>query len=247
MAIMIRIIICSVALSLVSCATQAQLPTSPTNATMRTIEVTGKSTEEIEPDKIIFTIAMQEYWEEEFQEGTKYEDYRTKVDIEKIENNVVDELKAQGIKMDQITLQRAGNYWRQQGKDFLISKTLEIKIKTAKEANHLTNVLKTRGIQSMNIREMKHSQLEDYQLATKANAIKAAQLKAQKMVEALGQDLGKVISIIELDRYAGVTPKLYANARSADMMSAEAAGGVEYENFQKIKISEEVRVIFEIK
>ena len=58
----------------------------------RYIEVTGSAELEVEADEIIFAITYSEYWLEEFQLGTKYEDYRTKYPMEKIEEQLLSTL-----------------------------------------------------------------------------------------------------------------------------------------------------------
>lgn len=180
-----------------------------------------------------------------FEEDKEYKDYKTKVDIITIENDVVKELKSLGIGIDQLTLDRAGNYWRQQGKDFLVNKVIEIKLDSPKQANAITNTLKSRGIQSMNIKEMKHSKLDYHKNLTKANAIKAAKEKAMMLTDALGEKIGRVLNIVEVDQYVNIAPKMYASMRTSAVME-DNNGGVDYENFGKIHIKENVRVIFEI-
>jgi len=111
---------------------------------MKTIEVTGTAERSIEPDKILFTISFEEYFKEEF-EGKKYEDYKTKVDMKGIESSVIQELAALGHGMESITLKQAGNGWRQRGKDFLVAKTIDVKLDSFAEANKITNTIKDRG------------------------------------------------------------------------------------------------------
>ena len=41
---------------------------------LRTIEVSGESEMTVDPDEITFTIVIEEYWKEEFEEGKKFED-----------------------------------------------------------------------------------------------------------------------------------------------------------------------------
>ena len=55
---------------------------------VRYIEVTGSSELEVDPDEIILSIYIREYWEEEFDRRSKPEDYRTKVPLERIETRV---------------------------------------------------------------------------------------------------------------------------------------------------------------
>ncbi len=92
---------------------------------LQTIEVTGQHSLSIDPDEIHFTINFEEYWKELF-ESKKWEDYKTKIDITTIENNLIDELEQLEIKKSQISLKHTGKHWRHRGKDFLVNKNIEI-------------------------------------------------------------------------------------------------------------------------
>lgn len=214
---------------------------------MKTIEVTGSAERSITPDEIIFSISIEEYWEEEFQ-GKKYEEYRTKVEIETIEDSLMQELIAAQFTMADITLKHTGNYYRHQGKDFLINKTIEIKLRDFEQANDLSNRLRTRGIRNMSISEMKHKNIEEVRLEVQAEALQKARKKAEYLAAAAGQKVKGVITIIEIDRNAGIMPRPVAYAREASAMMADSAGssGAQYENFQKIVVKAEVRVIWEL-
>lgn len=213
----------------------------------KTIEVTGSHQSFMDPETITFNINIEEYWQEEF-EGKKWEDFKTKIEIETIEASLINELSQMGITMDQITLKQTGNYWRSRGKDFLINKNLEIKLNSFEKANELSNQLKTRGIKSMNVAKLDHSQMESLVLQTKTEALKKAKVKAELLVGVYGKTLGEVISIVEIDRYVGISPPMQGGLRAKSMaMESSSAPSVQYENFRKIQIEENVRVLFEIK
>jgi len=217
-----------------------------TNLTMKTIEVTGSAETQITPDEIIFSISIEEYWEEEFQ-GKKHEEYRTKVEIETIEDSLITELKAVNIGMEDITLKRTGNHYRQRGKDFLISKTVEIKLASFEKANELSNNLKTRGIRNMSVAKLSHKDQENIKLQIQGQALKNARIKADYLAEASGLKVKGVVAIVEVDQNARIMPRPQAYARGAMLMSeSNSSGGAQYENFQKINIKAEVRVVWEL-
>ena len=211
---------------------------------IQTIEVTGQHSMTIEPDEVHFSIQFEEYWKEEF-EGKKWEEYRTKIDIVTIENELIEELHSLGIDKKRITLKQSGNYWRHRGKDFLINKNIEIVLHSLKTANQLTNKLSTRGIKSMNIVKLVNHDIEKYRLEVQQEALKKAKHKATELASVYGQNLGKPISIIEIDQNIGVRPMVQAEARAyktADMSNSS----VDYDNFRKINIKAEMRVSFEL-
>lgn len=215
-----------------------------TTPTMRIIEVTGQHEELYIPDEIVFAISIEEYWAEEFEEDKKQEDYRTKVEITAIEDSLMLELASAGITMDMITLNSTGNGWRERGKDFLISKNFDIKLPSMVLANQLSNTLSTRGIRNMSVKERKVSNMAAHQLDAKVEAVKVAQQKAEKLAAAVGKKVKDVISIVEVDAYAGVSPKPVA--KTAMLRSTAAGGGAQYENFKKVKVKAVVRVVWEI-
>ena len=213
---------------------------------LRTIEVSGSHEIKIEPETIYFNINIEEYWAEEF-EGKKWEDFKTKIEIEKIESDLINELKTLGIGMDQITLKGAGNYWRSRGKDFLINKNLELKLTSFETVNNLSNALKTRGIKSMNVTKLDHSKLDDYKIQVKKEALKKAKSKAEELVAVYDQSLGKAVSIIEIDGNMNIKPMVQGQARTYKM-SAESNmnNNVQYENFRQITLRAAMRVAFQI-
>lgn len=163
----------------------------------RYIEVTGSSEIEIIPDEIHFMIIIKEYWREEFEKKSKPEDYRTKVPVNEIEHNLMNTLKQAGIRPADIQTKEVGDYWRERGKDFLIAKTFDIKLQNFEQINRIIQTVDTRGIQSMNIGELKNKDLQEYRKKGKIEALKAARQKAVYLVEAMGQKLGNVLRIIE--------------------------------------------------
>ena len=79
----------------------------------------------------------------------KYEDYKTKVPLSKIEPEVLSTLKKHGITEDQIKVGAAGNYYRQAGKEFLISKVLHITINDFSILDAVMKSVVSRGVSSM--------------------------------------------------------------------------------------------------
>lgn len=212
---------------------------------IKTIEVTGESKRSTTPDEITFTITMEEYWKEEF-EGKKHEEYKTKIEIIDIENSLIKELQALDISMEQITLKQAGNYWRQRGKDFLISKTLEVKLEDFSKANEIANTVVTRGVRNMNVSGLDHKDLETIKLGVKSDAVRAAKEKAEKLASALGKKIVDVISIVEVDQYANASPRpQVAYSRSSAMLKSSDSGAA-YENFRKLETKAVVRCVFEM-
>lgn len=163
----------------------------------RYIEVTGSSEIEVVPDEIHFLISIKEYWEEEFDGKSKPEDYKTKVPLQMIEREVRRSLRRAGVSEEAIRTQEIGDYWRQQGKDFLIGKQFDIRLTDFDQINAIIKYIDTKGIESMRIGELKNKDISEYREKGKIEALKAARNKATYLVDAMGERLGKILRIVE--------------------------------------------------
>ena len=202
----------------------------------RYIEVTGTSEIEIVPDKIHYIIEICEYFEEEFDGKSKPEEYRTKVSLERIEQDLRTVLHAAGVSPNAVRTQQIGDYWRKQGQDFLVAKTFDI---TLEDFNQIDGILKrvdSKGIHTMRIGELENNDMQSYHQKGKIAALKAAQRKAVYLLEALGKKLGPVIRIVE------ETGNSLTFVQS-NVLSSNAAS---FESFRTIKKNYSMLVRFEI-
>ena len=208
----------------------------------RYIEVTGSSETEIIPDEIHFMITIKEYWQEEFEKKSKPEDYQTKVPVNEIEHNLMSALKQAGIAPSDIQTKEVGDYWRERGKDFLISKTFDIKLQNPDQINRIIQTVNTKGIQSMNIGELKNKDLQEYRKQGKIEALKAARQKADYLVAAMGQKLGNVLRIVEPEERSFS----YFQPQSAMSNVAIPSYDSNPENFRTIKLRYQMTARFEV-
>ena len=208
----------------------------------RYIEVTGSSETEIIPDEIHFMITIKEYWQEEFEKKSKPEDYQTKVPVNEIEHNLMSALKQAGIAPSDIQTKEVGDYWRERGKDFLISKTFDIKLQNPDQINRIIQTVNTKGIQSMNIGELKNKDLQEYRKQGKIEALKAARQKADYLVAAMGQKLGNGLRIVEPEERSFS----YFQPQSAMSNVAIPSYDSNPENFRTIKLRYQMTARFEI-
>lgn len=203
----------------------------------RYIEVTGTSEIEIVPDEIHYLIEIREYFKEEFDGKSKPEEYRTKVPLAEIEQGLREALANSGIPQNAIRTQEIGDYWRQQGQDFLVSKKFDITLTDFNQINEIVKRIDTKGIHTMRIGELENNDMLAYHQKGKIEALKAARRKAAYLVEALGKRLGEVIRIVEKDSgYA--SPFAQSNVMSSDAAS--------FDNFRTIKKNYSMLVRFEI-
>ena len=203
----------------------------------RYIEVTGTSEIEIVPDEIHYLIEIREYFKEEFDGKSKPEEYRTKVPLAEIEQGLREALANSGIPQNAIRTQEIGDYWRQQGQDFLVSKKFDITLTDFNQINEILKRIDTKGIHTMRIGELENKDMLAYHQKGKVEALKAAQRKASYLVEALGKRLGDVIRIVEEDG-GNVLPFAQSNVLSSDATS--------FDSFRTIKKNYSMLVRFEI-
>lgn len=203
----------------------------------RYIEVTGTSEMEIVPDKIHYLIEIREYFKEEFDGKSKPEEYRTKVPLAEIEQGLREALANSGIPQNAIRTQEIGDYWRQQGQDFLVSKKFDITLTDFNQINEIVKRIDTKGIHTMRIGELENNDMPAYHQKGKIEALKAARRKATYLVEALGKRLGEVIRIVEKDS-GNVSPFAQSNVMSSDAAS--------FDNFRTIKKNYSMLVRFDI-
>ena len=203
----------------------------------RYIEVTGTSEIEIVPDKIHYLIEIREYFVEEFDGKSKPEEYRTKVPLSEIEQGVRKALAEAAVPQDAIRTEEVGDYWRQQGQDFLIAKRLDVTLTDFNQINEIVKRIDTRGVNTMRIGELENKDMLAYHQKGKVEALKAAQRKAAYLVEALGKKLGGVLRIVE--EGSGNSFSL----SQSNVMSSDAAS---FESFRTIKKKYSMLVRFAI-
>jgi len=215
------------------------------NQKNKVIDVTGSAEMYVEPDEILINIKIEEYWLEEFNPKAKFQDYKTKIVISDIEKNLFTELSKFGFEKENILICNFGNYWRHNTKDILLSKEYQISFKDFSKVDEFVNSIKVRGIESIYISELKNKNITEYRKQVKIDALKAAQVKADYLLNAMSKKTGEIISISEVnDSYSNWGYNSYVNSISNGPSSYSESSGV---NFRKIKLRYEMNATFEIK
>jgi len=178
----------------------------------RTIVVTGSADMTVVPDEIEFVIGIREYFEEEFKPGKEEADYRTKVSIQKVENELMSKLSAIGISKRDIKIKEVGNYWRNSGRHFQINKLIAIKLKDFKLIEKIVANIGIKGLDYLSIQELRHKQLQEFRKKVKTEALKAAKTKAEYLLASMNKKPGEIISIRE--------------SQTGDYMSGYWGGGI---------------------
>ena len=231
------------ALLMVSTVSHAVAQAIESQPMVKKIEVYGQAEEEVTPDEIYFSITLKEYMNDD----------KKKVGIDKLERDLYNAVKKIGVKEEDFRIEdiSAYNYdWyrkkKPQREEFLASKEYLIKFSDLNQINNLLSSLDAKGIQSTNVDRYEHSKIEQYRKDLKIKALKNAKEKAAYLLQGIDEKLGGILEIQEIDTGEGPSPIYYRQARSMAMTSAEADVASPEIDFQKIKLSFQVRAVFEI-
>ena len=204
------------------------------------ISVSGNAEAEVTPDIIYLSISLKEY--------LKDNNSKKRVEITTLENQLVDAIQKAGIPKENLMINNISSYntvtEKKKNPEFLVSKQYRLKVTDLNKWNAIMASIDPKGIAYTNIESYDYSKLEALKKELKIKALKAAKEKASYMVEALGNKLGSVLDIQEINNE--IFPQ--QNYRSNMMMkaSADLAESAPEIDFKKIKLNYVVNTIFEI-
>lgn len=231
---MLPIVVTALCLTLTSCS-NAQVDELP-----RTIEVTGSAEMQVEPDVVKLEVVITE----DYHKNKKDEFLKI--------------LKENGVSKDKIAFQSQydNNWWYYYHYHNYQEVKYMITIDSTVNAMQLMKDLKEPWVRRINISEKSNSKIQQYRKDVKIEAIKAAREKAEYMLAALGEELGAVISVEEVNTdHNQVTPNYWwaSNNNSNAMVSnsvvntpsTNSQSSVQGVSMQKLRY--EVKITFYIK
>jgi uncharacterized protein YggE len=205
----------------------------------RTIVVTGTAESEVTPDNITVSIALQE-----FMDGKK------RVPIYELEAQLEKAVKDAGIPKEDFTIDDVSawnNYYqKKRAPDFMAGKQYHILVHNLDKYNKILAAINPKGISATEVQSSEYSKIIELKRELKIKALLAARDKATYMLDALGEKLGRPITINETDpatNYFSSSVPQYSNT----IMFNKAAPAESDINYKKIKISFQVQAVFEIK
>jgi uncharacterized protein len=202
----------------------------------RKIEVTGSAEQEVTPDIIYVSIALKEYM-----------NGKNKVEIGTLEKQLQKAVTEAGITKEDFTINNISSYNyiinKKKNPDFLASKQYLVKVRDLNAINTILSKVDDKGIQSTGISNYEYSKQAELRRELKIKALQAAREKATYLLTSINEKLGGAIDIQEIDNEPMGRP-VYANMAFKSM----AADGAEQADidFKKIKLSYQVRAVFEI-
>lgn len=163
----------------------------------RYIEVSGVSQVKVVPDKIHYMVSLKEYFIEEF-EGKKPEEYRTQVPMAQIDSMFTCRLRGIGIADSCVRVVEVGDYgWRNEGKPFCISKCYDVTLNDFATIDSINAAIDRRAVEYMRVGQLECGSIDRYRHQCRIEALEAARDKACYMAQALGAQVGDVLSIEE--------------------------------------------------
>lgn len=218
--------------------------TDATNLADRVIEVTGTAEMLIRPNQYIFKIILSEKFEN-----------KEKITIDTQEHKLKEELVNIGIDIqNDLTIVDISSVFTTQKKkkDVLGNKEYLLKIYDLSKIEKLQQVIDKLDVDKLDLVKATHSDLAKFRKETKMEAVRVAKLKAEYMLEAIGEKLGKPLLIQEIIDYSDY--QSYMNTIDRGLVSPITRLSMEEEikagealSFSKIKLKYNVLVRFEIK
>lgn len=207
------------------------------------IEVVGKYEMEIIPDEIFIKIVIHE----------KYES-RTKITIQEQEDSLKVKLKSIGIDLSNLYLNDVNAdfvkiSWSK--KDVLTKKDYTLKVSDAAEVKQVFQELENLQITDASISKVSHSKIDSLRKVVRIKAIKAAKEKAEYLLAAIDEQIGKPLIIREnmpqyysQDTYRMNSRSNYSYMQVGGVSSSYGDKELEEIEFQKINLSTSIYIKF---
>lgn len=209
----------------------------------RAVEVTGSAEMLIMPDEFTFKIMLTERVEN-----------KQKLTIEMQESNLKNELAKIGVDVqkDLAIFDVTSVYIsRKKTRNTLGSKIYSLKLRDLAKIEALQEIADKLNVASLDLIDSTHSELTRFRRETKIEAVKAAKMKAEYMLGAIGEKIGNAIFVKEIADEDSDN-SYQSNYRSNSNVLPNVSTGMNYQDsqsalsFSKIKIRYSVLARFEI-
>lgn len=214
-----------------------------TNTEKRIIEVTGSAETLIMPNEFTFKITLVERVEK-----------KDKLTIESQEENLKNELVKLGVDVAKdLTIFDLNSFYisRKKTRDTLGSKDFRLKINDLAKIEKLQEIADRLNIATLDLIESTHSELTRFRKETKMEAIRAAKAKAEYLLGAIGEKVGKPVFVKEIEEEIPSFRLTNVNSNSTMSYSRVNTDSNDSQSsttltFSKIKLRFEILTKFEI-
>lgn len=208
----------------------------------RTIQVSGEAEREVTPDIIYLSVSLKEYFRDNNQ--------RRKISIDVLEKQLHDAAMKAGVAREDFMINNVSSYnydWDKKKNDpgFLAAKQYRIRVTDLNAVNNLFAAVDPQGIQYSTIDGYEYSGKKELEKELKIQAIKDARERAVYLAEAVGDQIGKALSISE-SGHVNYPQPVYKMYRTAAMAESTAADNSLDIDFKKVKFTYTIGVVFEL-
>lgn len=209
-----------------------QLPERPM------VSVTGEGVVKVAPDEVLIKSRIEH--EGESAAGVKKQN-------DEVVDKIIRYLKSQGIdekdiKTEYINLNKRYDY-NDKTYTYVANQAISIRLRALKNYEKIMKGLLENGLNRIDGIQFKSSEMEKYEKEARKLAVLDAQNRARELAEPLGQEIGKAVSISEMD-YNSFQP-VYRMDEAVEMSAAKGSQQTIAPGELEIKIK--VNVGFELK
>lgn len=202
------------------------------------VNVTGEGVVNVEPDEVLIKSRIE-------HEGSSAAEVKKQNDA--VVDKVISYLKSQGveekdIQTDYVNLNKRYDY-NDKTYSFVANQAISITLHDIKDYEKIMKGLLENGLNRIDGIQFKSSEMEKYEKEARKLAVLDAQSRAKELAEPLGQEIGKAISISEMD-YNNFQP-VYRMDEAVEMSAAKGSQQTIAPGELEIKIK--VSVGFELK
>lgn len=202
------------------------------------VSVTGEGLVKVEPDEVLIKSRIE-------HEGSSAAEVKKQND--EVVNKVIKYLKSQNIdendiQTEYINLNKRYDY-NEKTHSYVANQAITIRLQDLKDYEKIMKGLLENGLNRIDGIQFKSSEMEKYEKEARKLAVLDAQNRARELAQPLGQDIGKAVSISEMD-YNSFQP-VYRMDEAVEMSAAKGSQQTIAPGELEIKIK--VNVGFELK
>ena len=214
------------------------LPVIAQDSERSLVNVTGEGTVKVEPDEVLIKSRIE-------HEGSSAKEVKNQNDL--VVDKVIQFLKSKNvpegnIKTEYLNLNKRYDY-NDKTYSYVANQSISIKLNDLDDYEMIMKGLLENGLNRIDGIQFKSSEMEKYEREARKLAVLDAQNRARELAEPLGQEIGKAISISEMD-YNNFQP-VYRMSEAVEM--SDAKGGQQTIAPGELEIKIKVNIGFELK
>ncbi len=214
------------------------LPVVAQDSERSLVNVTGEGIVKVEPDEVLIKSRIE-------HEGSSAKEVKNQNDL--VVDKVIQFLKSKNvpegnIKTEYLNLNKRYDY-NDKTYSYVANQSISIKLNDLDDYEMIMKGLLENGLNRIDGIQFKSSEMEKYEREARKLAVLDAQNRARELAEPLGQEIGKAISISEMD-YNNFQP-VYRMSEAVEM--SDAKGGQQTIAPGELEIKIKVNIGFELK